>query len=114
MDIQALMDALKAAGSSGPGKPIGAKLSVMKALPMDDMSDDSMGGDDEPAPEEGDETADPERNQDIVDALQTDYPTIYAKITKQLDEGDNGPPDDGGGDLSALSDSMPPMGAPAR
>lgn len=108
-DMDALMEALKKAGSSGisstPGKPVAAKLSVMKAMPMDGMSDDALGadagadsGEDESSPEDGQED---ERNEQIVMALQTDYPAIYAKLSKQVD-GAATPPDD------SLSASPPP------
>lgn len=115
--IDALLEALKRSeGSSGlpgvddtPGTPVAAKLSVMKAVPLDrsakggadmsDLSDHGMGADLDQLPDDmndhmtgnqdddGDGDADAKQNAQIVGALQDQYPSIYDKIMKSLDKG---------------------------
>jgi len=122
--MDALLSALKRAGGKGstlPGddeeggsaKPIAAKVSVLSAKPVSGadagLSDDGMsdGNDVEASGDEspGDEDAENQRNSDIVTALQDQYPAIYAKISKGLDQGDSG------GAMMSGGDDMPPEGA---
>jgi hypothetical protein len=108
--IQALLDALKRSESDGglpgddspPGKPIAAKISVMRAIPkdklsddgMDDMSPDDMLGDtDADADADAEQDQQDQRNADMVSALQEQYPAIYAKLDKQLGKSDSAQPD---------------------
>jgi hypothetical protein len=121
--IQALLEALKRTESQGglpgddtPGQPIAAKLSVLKAVPKGDvpdtsgMSDDALAplpsdlnaaspDDGGPTPDAGadadkDNPKEVQRNAEIVDALQDQYPTIYDKIMKQLSAGADQSADD--------------------
>jgi hypothetical protein len=87
------MDALKRAStdSSGMGKPIAAKLSVVKALPDSGNSadpdadmDSDVGGMDT----DMDEDKENQQNAMIVDALQTNFPSVYDKIMKMLPSDD--------------------------
>lgn len=121
--MDALLSALKRAGGKGStlpgddeegdsalGKPVAAKLSVIHAKPVSGadagLSDDGMsdGNDVEASGDEspGDEDAENQRNSDIVTALQDQYPAIYAKISKGLDQGDSG-----GAMMSGGDDEMP-------
>lgn len=110
------------------GKPVAAKLSVVHAKPvakasdaalsdkgMDGMDDEDMpdmgdmsDADDNGGPEEpegsGDEEAENAYNSRVVDALQDQYPQIFAKITKSLDSEDQSSAPD-------LSDTTPPVAA---
>jgi hypothetical protein len=111
--ISALLEALKR-GDAGKGldlpggddaKPIAAKVSILKAVPMhgdpmggddDDehaldlhgMDDDAMGPSDE-MHDDSDAGADARDNAQIVAGLQTMYPEIYDKICKTV-LGDSG------------------------
>jgi hypothetical protein len=70
-NISALLAALKNKEGSAPDDS--------------DLSDST----DESPDEEGTDQDDAEDNAKIVAVLQTDYPTIYAKIAKQVEAGDD-------------------------
>ena len=119
--ISALLEALKR-GDAGKGldlpggdeaKPIAAKVSILKAVPM---HGDPMGGDDDdhaldlhgmdgdamgPSDQmpDDDASADARDNAQIVAGLQSMYPEIYDKICKSV-LGDDG------GDMDSRSDDM--------
>jgi hypothetical protein len=99
--IQALLEALKQAEAKGglpgdddEGQPIAAKLSVIKAKPLDgddqgmadDMNDlvSGMGSDDDQDQNSDQDSRQDQYNAQMVDMLQDQYPQIYAKLDKAL------------------------------
>src|SRR5437762_12872216 len=90
--IEALLQALKSKESSG-------------SLPSDDSD---PGDDSDSSPEdEGSDDDTAEDNAKIVAALQTQYPNIFAKISKQIEADDSSDSGlDSGGDLSDVMSGM--------
>lgn len=86
------------------GKPSGISIQRVSAIPVgkgklplpDDMEE--MG--DEGHDDEGDDEQDEDMNAKVVGVLQSDYPQIYEKITKQLSMDDGS--DEDSHDLSEL------------
>lgn len=111
------------------GEPIAAKISVMHAVPdkgkggapdTSSLSDDALGASDDSDSDsslgdmsdmmssetDDDDEKENEQNAQIVDVLQDQYPTIYAKIMKQVSTSDQGSGDEAADSASSLASAM--------